>query len=215
MNKENKNIYYVYGCYVDRVLKYIGKGKGDRWKHCTSGNSSCKELNRDFFLGKSMNVEILYDNLSEDEALKLEKLLLSVGNSLYNKQGASGTVSFQENFVAIPKCVLRANGLISPATGKPVSVKISEKLVYSYIYDKLHGGSTSKPFLESQEDIALACGLEYRSVGRTLRSFIENGILTATRGKLNGSGPLRWQYNWINLTVLWWVGTEDNYQIMA
>lgn len=103
MNKENKNIYYVYGCYVDRVLKYIGKGKGDRWKHCTSGNSSCKELNRDFFLGKSMNVEILYDNLSEDEALKLEKLLLSVGNSLYNKQGGQWYCLFPREFCSHSK----------------------------------------------------------------------------------------------------------------
>lgn len=213
--KEESNIYYVYGCYVDDVLKYIGKGKGDRWTHCTSGNSTCRELNRDFFLGKRMEVKILYKNLSESDALSLEKLLLSVGSSLYNKQGVSGTISFQDNFVAIPKCVLRAQGMISPVTEKPLPMKISEKLVYSYIHDKLYGATVVKPFMESQEEIALACGLEYRVVGRTLRSFMDNGILTATKGRVNGSGPWRWQYNWLNMSVQWWIGTEYNYQIIV
>jgi len=47
-----EKIYYIYAAYVDGVLRYIGKGSGDRYKHCTSGRSSCVDLNIDLFNGK-------------------------------------------------------------------------------------------------------------------------------------------------------------------
>lgn len=34
-----ENIYYVYAAFVDKKLKYIGKGKGNRYEHVTSGCS--------------------------------------------------------------------------------------------------------------------------------------------------------------------------------
>ena len=42
--------YYVYGAYgIHGELLYIGYGKGDRYKHCNSGMSSNKGLNRYYF----------------------------------------------------------------------------------------------------------------------------------------------------------------------
>lgn len=64
--------YYVYGCFVDKTLKYVGMGKGNRYKHCTSGKSSCPELNRDFYAGKKLHVELFAENLDRVSALHLE-----------------------------------------------------------------------------------------------------------------------------------------------
>ena len=39
--------YYVYHAYgLNGELLYVGKGSGDRYKHCNSGVSHCFELNR-------------------------------------------------------------------------------------------------------------------------------------------------------------------------
>ena len=51
INEANGNCYYVYIVFVNGVPKYVGKGKGDRFKHPISGASSVPELNRDFFNG--------------------------------------------------------------------------------------------------------------------------------------------------------------------
>ncbi len=82
------NEYYVYACVVDNQIKYIGMGKGDRYKHCMSGTSSCPELNRDFFSGKEMSVEIIKHSMSRTEAAYAEAECISnlPFEQLYNKQ---------------------------------------------------------------------------------------------------------------------------------
>jgi hypothetical protein len=81
--------YYVYVVFVDAEVKYVGKGKGDRYKHPISGSSSCVELNRDFFNGRCIEVRFAGENLTEDKALNMERdLLYSLGYNevgLYNK----------------------------------------------------------------------------------------------------------------------------------
>lgn len=64
--------YYVYVVYVDAVPKYVGKGKGGRYKHAVSGMSSCPELNRDYFANKYIEVVYAEKHLTEDKALALE-----------------------------------------------------------------------------------------------------------------------------------------------
>lgn len=82
------NEYYVYVCFVDGDVKYIGMGKGDRYKHCTSGTSSCAELNRDLFTNKEMRVEIKYHSLTRNEAAYKEAEVIAQYDftQLYNKQ---------------------------------------------------------------------------------------------------------------------------------
>lgn len=82
------NEYYVYVCFVDGDVKYIGMGKGDRYKHCTSGTSSCAELNRDFFTGKELRVEIIHHSLTKNEAAYKEAEVIAQYDftQLYNKQ---------------------------------------------------------------------------------------------------------------------------------
>lgn len=81
--------YYVYFVFVNGTLRYIGKGKKDRYKHPVSGASSCAELNRDHFAGKCVEVRLAARNLTESEALLKEGEYLYSFNdgegNLYNK----------------------------------------------------------------------------------------------------------------------------------
>lgn len=84
MSEANK--YYVYACYVDDELKYVGMGQGLRYRHCNSGSSSCAELNRDFYEGKKIEVKKLHKNLTKAQADEIEEGLIRDNfDSLYNK----------------------------------------------------------------------------------------------------------------------------------
>lgn len=83
--------YYVYGAFgVDDELLYIGKGKGSRWKHCSSGISSSKALNRYYFLngeGDCVTARILHRFSSNSKAVKKEKELISLYQPPFNLDG--------------------------------------------------------------------------------------------------------------------------------
>lgn len=74
---ENSEHHYVYVCLVNGVVRYIGKGSGERWRHCASGMSSCKELNADYFkYGKENMLTIkASSNLTKEKAEALEAAL--------------------------------------------------------------------------------------------------------------------------------------------
>lgn len=102
--------HYVYACYVDDELKYVGHGIGARFKHCTSGRSSCGELNRDFYAGKKIEVKKLYKGLSKVQAEEIEENLIRESfDSLYNKvfkyeqPPAVPNVSKKKNFKILAK----------------------------------------------------------------------------------------------------------------
>lgn len=88
VSPEHQKIYYVYTCHVDGVLRYIGMGKGIRYKHCTSGKSSCSELNRDFHEGKDVVVTKVAEKLTQSEAHAIETDMIweEKDNGIYNKQ---------------------------------------------------------------------------------------------------------------------------------
>ena len=84
MSEANK--YYVYACYVDGELKYVGMGQGLRYRHCNSGSSSCAELNKDFYEGKKIEVKKLHKNLTKAQADEIEEGIIRDNfDSLYNK----------------------------------------------------------------------------------------------------------------------------------
>lgn len=93
--------YYVYACLVKGILVYVGKGKGNRYLHCTSGTSSCKELNRDLFRYGIHNFKVIkvVEGLTEQDAFDMEKAVLmwDRDDSLYNKTyGISSKQKFDE-----------------------------------------------------------------------------------------------------------------------
>ena len=83
--------HYVYAAYgVDKELLYVGKGKGARWKHCNSGISSSKALNRYYFSngeGECITTKILYRFASNSKALKKEKELIDMYQPPFNLDG--------------------------------------------------------------------------------------------------------------------------------
>jgi hypothetical protein len=101
MSKE----YYVYACLVKGVLVYVGKGKGNRYLHCTSGTSSCMELNRDLFKYGAHNFKVIkvVDRLTEQEAFAMEKAVLlseQQESTLYNKTyGLNSKQEWDQNLV--------------------------------------------------------------------------------------------------------------------
>lgn len=82
--KEYIQLFYVYECRVDGVLRYVGMGKGNRYKHCMSGKSSCSELNRDFHEGKEITVIKVKEKMTKFDALMHEFELIMNNEGLYN-----------------------------------------------------------------------------------------------------------------------------------
>lgn len=83
---ELSKIYYVYKCFVDDELKYIGMGKGLRYKHCGSGASHVPELNADLNSGKNILTTMYKTNLTRIDAMFIESDLIHKNfDTLYNK----------------------------------------------------------------------------------------------------------------------------------
>lgn len=92
---EGRN-YYTYIVLVGGQPRYVGKGKGDRWKHAISGASNVAMLNKDFFEGKHIEVRRYCQYLTEEQALTYENdfifTLKSDGVEIYNKtSGVNGS----------------------------------------------------------------------------------------------------------------------------
>ena len=71
--------YYVYKATgLNNEILYIGKGGGDRYKHCNSGISHCFHLNEYFFKNgsESINTKIVREFDCEIEALEYEKVCI-------------------------------------------------------------------------------------------------------------------------------------------
>ena len=79
--------YYVYHAYgLNGELLYVGKGSGDRYKHCNSGVSSSFHLNEYFFKNgnESINTKIVREFDCEIEALEYEKVCIQTLKPKFN-----------------------------------------------------------------------------------------------------------------------------------
>ena len=89
----NSEHYYVYACLVNGRVKYVGMGSGERYRHCQSGISSCKELNKDFFEFGDYNMLTVKveKGLTKERAQYLENCLIAhliedCKEDIYNKR---------------------------------------------------------------------------------------------------------------------------------
>lgn len=76
---QNSRQAYVYICYLNGNPVYVGKGTGKRYLHCKSGRSNNYQLNQALFTHgvDSLDVQIPCYNLSDDEALYIERKLIN------------------------------------------------------------------------------------------------------------------------------------------
>jgi hypothetical protein len=81
-----KGMHYIYVAKLDGRVIYVGKGFGKRYLHCASGGSHNVELNRLYFEGRDIVVEIYKDNLEKKEAELLEKQLITKLDPYCNKR---------------------------------------------------------------------------------------------------------------------------------
>lgn len=189
MNKE----YYVYLCFVDNVLRYVGKGTGDRFKHCNSGKSTCALLNRDYFNDCKFNIVIYKDGLTEKDALAAEKELIDLhSRTLYNVSNNTdrkqdkptpAKTTHELNSWLIDKGILRMTTLKQDG-GSVVSFTASDKLLYSVIYErfitfKQKGGD----YYETNKQIAEMIGMDEKTVSRGLHKLSKCGLFVIKKIK--------------------------------
>lgn len=86
----NKEVYIAYG--ENNEVLYVGQGNIGRHKHCLSGTSHNKDLNRYYFNNgeySSMTVEVVHSCLSESEAKAKEYEYIKTLKPLFNVVGVS------------------------------------------------------------------------------------------------------------------------------
>lgn len=128
---DNLGKFYVYHAYgMNNELLYVGKGSGERWKHCNSGVSSNKQLNRYYFQngeGDCIKTQIKAYFDTEEEALHYEKASI--------KDSKPVTTKFPQFFVL--NIEFSYNTLLPTPTSLPyisIILKPSNKIVYSIFY---------------------------------------------------------------------------------
>ena len=81
----NKEVYVAYG--IEGEVLYIGQGNASRHKHCLGGTSHNRDLNRYYFKNGEdgcIRVEVLHTDLTRDEAVQTEMLLIQEMSPLFN-----------------------------------------------------------------------------------------------------------------------------------
>lgn len=117
-----------------------------------------------------------------------------------------------EAFYKLPKSLLCADGYYSPKTGAAVKLSAGAKLVYTYMLNRLtfftekQGGD----HYESQSTIASGCGLEYQTVGKILRDFLEQDVIRGVKLRPGGMGQWRWHYKYINKDLNYWIDVDGH-----
>ncbi len=79
-------VYFAYG--KSGELLYVGKGRGERYKHCLYGASNNKDINRYYFMNGEdgcITVKIVEYFETEKEALDIEKFYITNLFPMFNK----------------------------------------------------------------------------------------------------------------------------------
>lgn len=80
------NVYYVYTWYYKGVPVYVGRGKGNKWKHGNSGCSYVKGLNEIYFKGDRSKLICKFETkgVSKGVAKTVEKELIGAYKTPFN-----------------------------------------------------------------------------------------------------------------------------------
>ena len=124
--------HYVYLVFVDKGLRYIGKGFGDRFSHAISGTSHVWELNKAYFCDSVIEVLCYADKMDSKSALNLEDSLISLWanpelQNLYNIK----SVNKQPNH--FPDCT--EEDLYNQCSHTLLGVKVAKDEEYESLVD--------------------------------------------------------------------------------
>lgn len=171
--------YYVYGVYFNETLVYVGKGKGNRYKHCTSGKSHCHELNNHILNKDNLIVRFIQLGLTEKSALELEYKLLIENHGLYNKDvvNPATIVRLEEKRdeltpeeesidITVESRLLR----LGPIDGKE-KLTLMDKLLLSFLQTK------ETPFQITNTQISNILGVDDKTVSRSVVRLANLGLV--------------------------------------
>lgn len=190
-----QNNYYVYTAKIDGVLRYVGIGKEDRSKHCTSGKSSCVALNRELFNGANIVVEHVVTNITHKEASVIEECMIeSNRDTLFNISSKSikrdtevvdfDKISSESVGVSLP--LLRCVGVTNITTDKYVKLSANDKLVYSFIKHEFDIGRKGKISIP-QQDIGDCLALSKRTIISCFKPLVDVGLVEVVNVSTNGA----------------------------
>ena len=137
LNTLNQKLYtpvdsYVYLVFVDKYLRYIGKGVGNRYLHAISGTSHVYSLNRAYFGDSQIEVLCYADGLPEENALRLEESLISLWSNEHTKN-LYNTKSTNRQLNHYPTCT--EDELYLAHKHKLLGVKVGDEDEYEYVVD--------------------------------------------------------------------------------
>ena len=120
-----------------------------------------------------------------------------------------------EQFYRLPKSLAMADGYISKTTGEAVKLTASGKIIYAYMLSKneFFTETLKGQHYEAQATIAKCCGVEYKSAGTILRTFLDHGVLEGKKLKPD-QGQWRWFYYKVHSDLMLWEGSVADYQII-
>ena len=104
-----KEVYIAYG--KDNEVLYVGQGNTGRYKHCLSGTSHNRNLNRYYFKNGedgSIRVEVLHTNLTQDESIEIEMELINSLKPLFNgiiPNGSAKMLKEKPKFIPYQKTI--------------------------------------------------------------------------------------------------------------
>ncbi len=92
----------------------------------------------------------------------------------------------QDQFLMIPYKLLRAVGYVKP-DGECVKMTLTEKIIYAHIKNRFEFfKSLGREYYDTQQNMADVCSMDIKSVGKIIRKFTEEGLVTAYKKRFNG-----------------------------
>lgn len=89
-----------------------------------------------------------------------------------------------EQFLSIPKKLLKAKHYLSLTTGEPVDIDLTSKSIYSWMKDRwTYFTKGNGQYYDSQTDVADALGIHRNTVGKIIAKFLEHGIFVVEKRK--------------------------------
>lgn len=131
--------WYVYiAKYEDKVV-YIGKGKGERYKHLNSGISSCYDANKVHFDGGLIEVSLECCFNSSEEALAHERLLINQMEPMWNVTFSNTEAAkLKRSSRARPKNTIRAKSKYPKGTSQFLGLVYRPKGIGGKYTEKKH-----------------------------------------------------------------------------